>query len=168
MRHRTENPTFLAVKCSNTGTDGGLIVSSSSGIRTDSNWKYSTEFYPGWNLWSHDEMYQWARPVVRANNDETEGVNYMDGFGDASWIWPSDAVADYVYFRATLGEIIISTVIIITTVTVAVVIVITIFIELPQLSKYSAYEQSILRSQSSPRRSASAFDFRPFHLLFII
>jgi hypothetical protein len=43
-----QTPQVLAIGCQDVGVVGGILISASNGLRTNSSWRCSTSVLPGW------------------------------------------------------------------------------------------------------------------------
>ena len=82
---------LVAVECTNNGVDGGLLVSLSNGVISNSGeqWLYAYEPVYKWNQLTGNEYNMNSPPYGIGNNSDTpNGWENREGFqDDAVWLY---------------------------------------------------------------------------------
>ena len=94
------NTRVLSVAGKDTGSQFGIIGSTSHGLVTDETWKCSSDLHVGWNSPDFDDQ-DWPLAKVLANHGDKPWYT-IDGIAEtAKWIWANND-KDYVYCRLGL------------------------------------------------------------------
>ena len=94
------NARVLSVAGKDTGSQFGIIGSTSHGLVTDETWKCSSDLHSEWNSPDFDDQ-DWPLATVVANHGDYPWYT-IDGIAEtAKWIWANND-KDYVYCRLKL------------------------------------------------------------------